>query len=312
MNQNETSSSKPIVSICCTTYNLEKYIGKTLESFLMQKTDFPFEIIIYDDASKDKTTEIIQEYSDKFPNKFTTIFQKKNQYHGNDTGLGKIYADFLLPRCKGTYIALCDGDDYWTDSYKLQTQKDYLKNQHNCVACFTNATIHYEEDSSEKLYQNSLNEGFVPDSKIILNGGGLYPTSTLFFKKQALLNSKIFKNVHAISQNLVVDTLFIYALNSMGEIGYLDIDTAIYRIWEQGLYSSIRGDEAKVAERQEQQIRGLKNIMPYLEKDKLELLKRKVSVESLYVTRYGQNLNRYSYIKEMTFKEIIKLITGLR
>jgi len=115
---------EPLVSICCITYNHENYIRDAIEGFLMQKTSFPIEIIIHDDASTDNTAQIIKEYEDKYPDLFCNIFQNENQW---SKGGGSIYARFLYPQARGKYIALCEGDDYWTDPLKLQKKVDFME-----------------------------------------------------------------------------------------------------------------------------------------------------------------------------------------
>src|SRR5690554_7571091 len=101
---------KPLLSICCTTFNHEKFLEKTLEGFLAQQTNFSFEIVIHDDASTDRTVEIIQEYAKK-DSRIVSILQTENQYSQNI----KIWPNYLFPKAQGKYIALCEGDDYWTD-----------------------------------------------------------------------------------------------------------------------------------------------------------------------------------------------------
>ena len=113
----------PMVSICCITYNHEKYIRDAIEGFLMQKTTFPFEILIHDDASTDGAADIIREYENKYPHLLYPIYQKENQY---SKGI-KISPTFQYPRASGKYIAFCEGDDYWTDPYKLQKQVEFLE-----------------------------------------------------------------------------------------------------------------------------------------------------------------------------------------
>lgn len=108
----------PIVSISCITYNHEDYIRDAIEGFLMQKTTFPVEILIHDDASTDKTADIIREYEKKYPHLIKPIYQTENQY---SKGIG-VSATYQYPRANGNYITLCEGDDYWTDPYMLQKQ----------------------------------------------------------------------------------------------------------------------------------------------------------------------------------------------
>jgi glycosyltransferase involved in cell wall biosynthesis/radical SAM superfamily enzyme YgiQ (UPF0313 family) len=128
---------KPLVSIVCTAYNHEKFISQAIEGFLMQRTNFPYEIIIHDDASTDGTAKIIKNYAEKYPDVIKPIFQKENQY---SKGI-KPWTTFIFPRAKGKYIAMCEGDDYWTNPYKLQKQVDFLDANPDYAICFHNAEI---------------------------------------------------------------------------------------------------------------------------------------------------------------------------
>src|SRR5690606_34510298 len=100
-----------LVSISCLTFNHEKYIRRCLEGFIRQKTEFPFEVLIHDDASTDKTSDIIKEYEVDFPHLLKPIYQTENQY---SKGIS-ISSTYNFPRARGRYIAMCEGDDYWTD-----------------------------------------------------------------------------------------------------------------------------------------------------------------------------------------------------
>ena len=113
---------KPLVSICCISYNHEKFIRDCIEGFLMQETNFAVEILIFDDASTDDTQKIIKEYAARNVN-IITFLQTENQWQYKKYGL----IDWLFPSAKGKYIALCEGDDYWTDPLKLQKQVDFLE-----------------------------------------------------------------------------------------------------------------------------------------------------------------------------------------
>lgn len=111
------------VSICCVTYNHLPYIERCLEGFVSQKTDFPFEILVHDDASTDGTTQIVKEFENSHPHLFRNVYQTVNQFQIQNT-----LANILFRNAKGDYIALCEGDDYWTDPFKLQKQVDFLEN----------------------------------------------------------------------------------------------------------------------------------------------------------------------------------------
>ncbi|WP_214844845.1 glycosyltransferase [Exiguobacterium sp. s150] len=125
-----------MVSINCITYNHEAYIGKTIESFLAQRTDFDFEILIHEDASTDRTADIIRSYEEKHPDKIRVIYQTENQY-----SKGVFINRLNEERARGKYVALCDGDDYWTDPYKLQKQVDYMEAHPDCTLCFHDAYV---------------------------------------------------------------------------------------------------------------------------------------------------------------------------
>lgn len=123
---------EPLVSICCITYNHEKYITDALDSFLTQETTFPFEIIVHDDASTDKTAVIIREYEERYPKIIKPIYQTENQY---SKGKGSI-RNYVVPMIKGKYTASCEGDDFWTDPLKLQKQVEFLEENPEYTMCF--------------------------------------------------------------------------------------------------------------------------------------------------------------------------------
>lgn len=113
----------PTVSVFCITYNHANFIREAIEGFLMQETTFPVEIFIHDDASSDGTAEIIKEYATKHPQLFWTVFQNENQW---SKGNKRILNEYL-GRQRGDFVALCEGDDYWTIPEKLQRQVSVLE-----------------------------------------------------------------------------------------------------------------------------------------------------------------------------------------
>lgn len=133
-----------MVSISCITYNQEKYVRKMIESLLMQKTNFKYEIVIHDDASTDNTANIIREYEMKYPNIIQPLYQTENQY---SKGVS-ISSTFNYPRCNGKYIAFCEGDDYWSDPMKLQKQVDALEKREECAVCIHKVETVAEDESS--------------------------------------------------------------------------------------------------------------------------------------------------------------------
>lgn len=136
----------PMVSIFCNAYNQEDYISRCLDGFLSQKTSFPYEILVTDDASSDSTPLIIRRYAEKRPDLFTAILHEDNQYSkGVDHN-----RTYLYPRARGNYIALCEGDDYWTDPQKLQRQFDAMETHESATWCVHSSTF-VEADTEKPL-----------------------------------------------------------------------------------------------------------------------------------------------------------------
>lgn len=125
-----------MVSINCITYNHEDYIAKAIEGFLMQETNFEVEILIHEDASTDRTADIVRSYEAKYPDKIRVMYQTENQY-----SKGVLVSLLNEERARGKYIALCDGDDYWTDPNKLQKQVDYMESHPDCTLCFHDSYV---------------------------------------------------------------------------------------------------------------------------------------------------------------------------
>lgn len=125
-----------LVSIICITYNHENFIKKAIEGFLIQKVNFKYEILIHDDASTDKTIEILKEYEEKYSDIIKIIYQKENQY-----SQGKDPIKYLYDLANGKYLSFCEGDDYWIDEYKLQKQIDFLEKNKEYSATYHNTFV---------------------------------------------------------------------------------------------------------------------------------------------------------------------------
>jgi glycosyltransferase involved in cell wall biosynthesis len=178
-----------LVSICCITYNHEDFIRNAIEGFLMQETGFSVEIIIHDDASTDKTPEIIREYASKYPRLIIPVFQKENQY---SKGL-KPFQHFVLPMARGKYVALCEGDDYWTDRFKLQKQVDFLEKNIDYSLCVGGYRMLKQEtgESSEIILEvpGLYNEGNGFTFRLEdLKKGWLTKTLTALYRSSAIEN----------------------------------------------------------------------------------------------------------------------------
>jgi glycosyltransferase involved in cell wall biosynthesis len=130
---------EPLVSVNIATYNHKQFIAQCIEGVLMQRTNFSFEVIIHDDASTDGTSDLVREYGQKHDNVFAIIQDNNLFSQGRNPSI-----EHGLSRAKGKYVALCDGDDYWTDPYKLQKQVDFLQQNPSFSMCFHRIDVLYE------------------------------------------------------------------------------------------------------------------------------------------------------------------------
>ena len=131
-----------ILSIKCNTYNHEPYIAQCLEGFVMQKTNFQFEVLVHDDASTDKTADIVHDYERRYPDVIKPIYEIENQWSKHDGSLTRIQNS----RIKGKYIAICEGDDYWTDPNKLQKQVDFMEANPEYGMCYTQVRVFLQQE----------------------------------------------------------------------------------------------------------------------------------------------------------------------
>lgn len=138
-------NTKPLVSIVCLTFNEEEFVRDTFDNFLSQQTSFPFEVLVYDDASQDATPQIIQEYVDKYPDIFKATLYPENNFK---KGLGFLGLRVGFQEAQGKYIAYCEGDDYWCDNLKLQKQVDFLESHPEYEVCAHETRIRNDFDKT--------------------------------------------------------------------------------------------------------------------------------------------------------------------
>ncbi|WP_313799839.1 glycosyltransferase [Cytobacillus sp.] len=216
---------KPLVSINCATFNHEGYIAKAIEGFLMQKTTFDFEILIGEDCSTDKTREIVEKYVRRFPNKVKLITSHEN--------VGAAQNFFrLFQNSKGKYIALCEGDDYWLDSLKLQKQVDYMEQHPDCTLCFHNGEV--LDSSTDKTTRKVIpwmtnNEKYYRKENAKYSAGelallGYIPTASYLYPKHLLYNLPDW-----CFHSVVGDNVIKLITASHGYAYYIDEVMSVYR-----------------------------------------------------------------------------------
>ena len=215
----------PLVSISCITYNHEPYIVQALNGFLMQKTSFPFEILIHDDASTDRTADIIREYEKKFPKLIKPIYQKENQY---SKGFTSVTATWNVPRAQGKYIALCEGDDYWIDENKLQMQVDFLEKNPEYGMCFHDAVVVNELENEVDSFSYHVIEKDYSATELFENW--VVPTASMLFKKEILCYKLADRENFIAGDIVLVEQACVY-----GKVHGFKKKMSVYRIQENGL-----------------------------------------------------------------------------
>lgn len=190
------------VSIICNTYNHGLYIKDALESFVNQQTTFLYEVLIHDDASTDNTVSIIKEYQKRYPDIIKPIFQKENKYL---LGGENIVSKYQIPRAKGKYLAICEGDDFWTDNHKLQKQYDVLEKHPEIDMC-AHCVEEIDGVSGEHIrFISPLSSDGLLSTKSVISGGGAFlGTSSLFYRKKIEQRPPLFRDLYKIDYTLQV------------------------------------------------------------------------------------------------------------
>jgi glycosyltransferase involved in cell wall biosynthesis len=207
-----------VVSVAVITYGQEKTIRQALDSILMQKVNFKYEIVIGEDCSPDHTRDILMEYKEKYPDKIKLILQHKNV--GTVKNIISVYK-----QCVGKYIAILEGDDYWIDENKLQIQVDFLDNNSDFSATFTDAKVMDETNRVTCLMRVKNNnvydmESFFEDTRYI-------PTCTFMFRGNILRENNYYP--YFMTTKFVTDVIMHVICLRHGHLKFINKKTAIYR-----------------------------------------------------------------------------------
>ena len=217
-------ANTPLVSIICSTYNHGLYISQCLDGFLMQKTNFPFEILIHDDASTDNTPDIIREYEHNHPQVIRPIYQKENKYSKKED----IFAKYQCSRVRGKYIAICEGDDYWIDPLKLQKQIDFLENNPDYGMIYTTSNVYNQKEG--KIEKDIIGREF--NGYIELLSGNCIPTLTSCIRSALVM--EYLKEVEPKSKNwLMGDYPMWLWISYYHKIKFIPESTTVYRVLEE-------------------------------------------------------------------------------
>jgi glycosyltransferase involved in cell wall biosynthesis len=225
----EVNRDNVMVSVCMITYNHEKYIREAIEGVLMQKADFIIELIIGEDFSTDNTRIICQEYSAKHPDKIRLLASDKN--------LGMM-PNFVrtTEACIGKYIALCDGDDYWTDPNKLKKQVDFLQENEDFVICHHNMQVIYENNTRAPHLSNSPGQKDISTIEDLARLYFIYTASSIY-------RNGLIKKLPEIFHHSTLGDYFLYMLIAQyGRIKYFPDVMGVYRVHENGIWSKLSED----------------------------------------------------------------------
>lgn len=213
------------VVIYCIAYNQEAYIRKCLEGFVMQNTNFHFVAVVHDDASSDRTADIIKEYAEKYPDIIIPILEKENQWKKHDCSLDRIM-DETISKLNPKYIAMCEGDDYWIDPEKLQLQVDFMEANKDYVLCHTARVENVKGKEISPKWQPQIppNNDY---SYFLLDEGNVLITPTVLYSYSA------YKHIERawIGQNFMMGDFPLWIeLSRMGKFKYFPQITSCYRI----------------------------------------------------------------------------------
>ena len=211
------------VTVICLTYNHQPYIQKALEGFVRQQTNFPFEVIVHDDASTDGTAEIVRDYATRYPHIIRPILQVENQWRKGKT----LSKTFIYPLIQGEYVALCEGDDYWTDPLKLQKQVDAMEARPDVAVCFHPVTVHWEDGSAPDSLFPSRKERFNKTELCLddLLKRNFMQTNSVLYRWRFHTDS-----LDLIPNGILPGDWFLHLLHAQtGKILFLDETMAVYR-----------------------------------------------------------------------------------
>lgn len=295
-------NEKPVVSVICLTFNHAKYIRECLDGFTMQKTDFPFEVIIHDDASTDETAEIIREYENARPDIFKPIYQSANQFtQGVD-----VVKQFILPRIRGTYVAWCEGDDYWTDPLKLQKQIDFLRANPDYAVCFHPVKVHWEDGRED--------DTIFPTPEMRFNRSD-FSLQDILKRNFIQTNSAVYRwRFHTDSPDLIPDFIlpgdwYLHLLHAeTGKIRCMDDVMAVYRRNEGGLWTGADKSPQWFRKCGEPYIEFLKHKQEYFKTDEQKEI---LSILAQLLLTCEKSEDRRSVMRRYP-RETNRLLTGVK
>lgn len=307
---------KPMVTVVCLAYNHEKYIQKTLEGFVMQKTSFDYKVLIHEDASTDGTLQIIQEYAGKYPGLFEVIEQKENQY---SKGVS-ITEKFLLPRIEGRYVAFCEGDDYWIRPDKLQKQYDFMEQNKGCVIsthvvqCIHENELYMKKTIPSKHFQKKIPK--IIDGKMLTHEllVGEFPFHLSSYFIRAAIYKRYCTEKPSYRQKVKTgDVALLQYMALKGDCGFISETMSCYRVGSvQGWTERTKKNASSIIKRYEDALVYLDELDRCTEgkfKKDIQISKNLQNIQIIKIKREYKELFKYrKEIKRFPVKEQIKLV----
>ena len=219
---------QPIVTVWCLAYNQKDFIRDALEGFVMQKTRFPFEVIVHDDASTDGTTAIVQEYARQYPDIIKPVIETENQWQKG--GLKYIIHIMNEKYRNGKYIAFCEGDDYWTAPQKLQQQVDFLESHPEYSMCFHSAKKKYETKARAWINCENIEDRDYDATDIFVNW--TVPTASVMCRREAM---EFYANLKHPERIQNYDIFIFLSCAMIGKLRGMHEQMSVYRIQGEGL-----------------------------------------------------------------------------
>lgn len=220
MMKKKTFKDEIVVSIVCITYNHVGFIAQTLESLINQNLNVKFEILLYDDCSTDGTTKIVKQYANNYPELIKPIINEENKY-AQDRHFSW---EFCFSKAKGKYIAICEGDDYWTDMNKLEKQLEVMESDPTITLCYSSAFLHFNDDKEHSI--KKVGRSFKDIEMFYRNP---VPTLTVMFKKESL--NGFWELVSPEKSDWIQSDYQVWLwLMNKGKVVYLEQPMAAYRV----------------------------------------------------------------------------------
>lgn len=241
-----------LLTVCLITYNHEKFVAQAIESILMQETNFQWKLVIADDCSTDSTRKIVSKYKEKFSEKIHLIYQETN------LGPAQNFID-LITYPVSKYIAYLEGDDYWTDPYKLQKQVDFLETNPEFAMTFHKVKIYNEIE--HKFEEDTINDLTKEDTNLqdLLRGNYIRTVSAVIRN-----TSQLASLIDKIKTATPGDWLLFIIIASTGKIKYMNQEMAVYRISYSGVWSTIDNKQRKY---HKELLNGYEFLYKFLKKD---------------------------------------------